>query len=231
MITVAGPIGSGKTTLTRLLAEHLGSQAFYEPAEDNPIIDDFYRGNEIAARERAAGNPHAHNPYAFLMQIYLLNKRFAAIKKAMREDDNVLDRSIYEDRIFMKMNYEQGNVTRIEWQTYEDLFRNMMEELPFAAHKKSPDLMILIRSNYDTLIRQITARGRPFEQIDRDPTLVAYYQNLISHYDQWAHEYDASPLLIIDGDRYDFEASLSDRAAVFHQIDQALAAARSGSDH
>jgi len=223
---VAGPIGSGKTTLTTLLADHLGTRAFFEPAEDNPVIDAFYRGNETAARERARGNPEAHNPYAFLMQVYLLNKRFAAIKQAMRDDDNVLDRSIYEDRIFMEMNFDQGNVTRLEWDTYKDLFANMMEELPFAAHKKSPDLMVLIRVDYDTMIRRITARGRPFEQVGQDPSLERYYRDLLRYYDRWAIGYDASPLLIIDGDRYDFAGDPQDRAAVLATIDRALADVR-----
>lgn len=226
MITISGSIGSGKTTLTTLLADHLGSRAFHEPAEDNPIIDDFYRGNRIAAQRRAAGEADAHNPYAFLMQVYLLNRRFATIKQAMRDDDNVLDRSIYEDRIFMRMNYDRGNVREVEWRTYEALFANMMEELPYAAHKKSPDLMVFIRAGYDTLIRRIARRGRPFEQVDRDPSLEGYYRELIRYYDEWSRAYDASPLLVIDAERYDFERDADDRAAVFAMIDRSLAAVR-----
>lgn len=224
MITISGSIGSGKTTLTTLLAHHLGSRAFHEPAEDNPIIDDFYRGNRIAAERRAQGDHDAHNPYAFLMQVYLLNRRFATIKQAMRDDDNVLDRSIYEDRIFMKMNYDQGNATRIEWQTYEDLFANMMEELPYAAHTKRPDLMIFVRAGYDTLIGRIAKRGRPFEQVEQDPSLEGYYRSLIRYYDDWSAGYDASPLLVVDADRYDFEQDAGDRAAVLAMIDERLGA-------
>lgn len=226
MITIAGSIGSGKTTLTTLLARHLGSRAFHEPVEDNPIIDDFYRGNRIAAQRRAAGEPDAHNPYAFLMQVYLLNRRFATIKQAMRDDDNVLDRSIYEDRIFMRMNYDQGNATKVEWQTYQDLFANMMEELPYAAHKKSPDLMVFIRARYETLIARIAKRGRPYEQVEQDPGLEHYYRELIRYYDDWARHYDASRLLVVDADRYDFEQSADDRAEVLAMIDAALAETR-----
>lgn len=230
LITVAGPIGSGKTVLTAILAGALGAKALYEPVADNPIIDDFYRGNAIAARQRAAGDPDAHNPYAFLMQVYLLNRRFASMKKAGADGDAVLDRSIYEDRVFMRLNYERGNVTAIEWETYNALFENMMEELGDAPHRKSPDLMILLRVSYATMLRHIRKRGRPFEQTEADPSLGSYYRDLLRSYDRWAHEYDASPLLVVDGDRYDVEGDPADRAHVIDMVRRALQGARRPAD-
>ena len=106
MITLSGIIGSGKSSLTEILAQELGTKAYYEPVKDNPVLPIFYKGNEIAAKKRAAGDKDATNPYAYLLQTFFLNRRFAMIKAAMQEDNNILDRSIYEDEIFMKMNTE-----------------------------------------------------------------------------------------------------------------------------
>lgn len=222
LITLSGIIGSGKSSLTEILAKELGTKAYYEPVNDNPVLPIFYKGNEIAAKKRAAGEKDATNPYAYLLQTYFLNRRFAMIKEAMKEDNNILDRSIYEDEIFMKMNTEMGNATKVEYDIYRSLLDNMMEELPYASHKKSPDLMITIRVSYDTMIDRIVRRGRDYEQIDRDPTLVDYYHRLLRHYDSWMDEYDASPLLIVDGDRYDFVSDMNDRVKVLETIEDKL---------
>lgn len=222
MITLSGIIGSGKTSLTKLLSAELGSTAFYEPVDDNPVLPLFYKGNEIAAKKRAAGDKEATNPYAYLLQTFFLNRRFKMIKQAMREDNNILDRSIYEDEIFMKMNTEMGNATDVEYDIYKSLLNNMMEELPMAAHKKSPDLMVNIKVSYETMMTRIRKRGRDYEQVEQDPSLVDYYHRLLRQYDEWRQTYDASPLLIIDGDRYDFMANPQDRATVLETIEQKL---------
>ena len=173
--------------MTEILSKELGTKAYYEPVEDNPVLPIFYKGNEIAAKKRAAGEKDATNPYAYLLQTYFLNRRFAMIKEAMKNDNNILDRSIYEDEIFMKMNTEMGNATKVEYDIYKSLLNNMMEELPYAAHKKSPD-----------------------------------YHRLLSHYDDWMNEYDESPLLIIDGDKYDFVADVKDRVKILETIEDKL---------
>lgn len=222
MITLSGIIGSGKTSLTKLLSAELGSTAFYEPVDDNPVLPLFYKGNEIAAKKRAAGDTEATNPYAYLLQTFFLNRRFKMIKQAMREDNNILDRSIYEDEIFMKMNTEMGNATDVEYDIYKSLLNNMMEELPMAAHKKSPDLMVNIKVSYETMMTRIRKRGRDYEQVEQDPSLVDYYHRLLRQYDEWRQTYDASPLLIIDGDQYDFMANPQDRVAVLETIEQKL---------
>ncbi|WP_283582469.1 deoxynucleoside kinase [Ligilactobacillus hohenheimensis] len=222
MITLSGIIGSGKTSLTKLLSAELGSTAFYEPVDDNPVLPLFYKGNEIAAKKRAAGDKEATNPYAYLLQTFFLNRRFKMIKQAMREDNNILDRSIYEDEIFMKMNTEMGNATDVEYDIYKSLLNNMMEELPMAAHKKSPDLMVNIKVSYETMMTRIRKRGRDYEQVEQDPSLVDYYHRLLRQYDEWRQTYDASPLLIIDGDRYDFMANPQDRVTVLETIEQKL---------
>ncbi len=218
MITLSGIIGSGKTSLTTLLSEKLGTKAFFEPVDDNPVLPLFYKGNEIAAEKRANGDKEATNPYAYLLQTFFLNRRFAMIKKAMADDNNVLDRSIYEDEIFMRMNTDMGNATRVEYDIYKSLLENMLEELPYAAHKKAPDLMVMIDVSYDTMIKRIKKRGREYEQLENDPSLVEYYHTLLKYYDVWKTEYDASPLLIIDGNKYDFMTNEADRQTVLKMI-------------
>ena len=205
MITLSGIIGSGKSSLTEILAQELGTKAYYEPVKDNPVLPIFYKGNEIAAKKRAQGDKDATNPYAYLLQTFFLNRRFAMIKAAMAEDNNILDRSIYEDEIFMKMNTEMGNATEVEYDIYKSLLNNMMEELPFAAHKKSPDLMITIKVSYETMIKRIEKRGRDYEQIDNNPELKDYYYKMWSAYKDWYKDYDASPKMKIDLDQYNLD--------------------------
>lgn len=222
LITMAGIIGAGKSSLTEILAKELGSTPYFEPVKDNPVLPLFYKGNEIAARKRKEGNKDATNPYAFLLQIYFLNKRFAMIKKAMQDDNNVLDRSIYEDAIFIKMNADEGNATPIEWNVYESLLDNMMEELPYAAHKKRPDLMVMIDVSYQTMINRIKKRGRKFEQVEVDPSLEQYYKKLLRYYADWRDNYDQSDLLVINGDKYDFIGNLDDRNVILDDIEERL---------
>ena len=217
LITLAGVIGSGKSSMTKILSEELGTKPFYEPVNDNPVLPLFYKGNEMVANGEAESNP-----YAYLLQTFFLNRRFKMIKQAMQEDNNILDRSIYEDAIFMKMNTDMGNATEVEYDIYKSLLNNMMEELPYAAHKKSPDLMITIKVSYETMLKRIKKRGRDFEQVEKDQSLVNYYQTLIKYYDKWMNEYDASPMLIIDGDKYDFVENLNDRADILDIIDREL---------
>ncbi|KRM88707.1 deoxyguanosine kinase [Liquorilactobacillus vini DSM 20605] len=222
LITLSGIIGSGKSSLTGILAKELGTKAFFEPVEDNPVLPLFYKGNEIAAQKRAAGDLEATNPYAYLLQTYFLNRRFKMIKEAMQNDNDILDRSIYEDQIFMKMNTDLGNATQVEYQIYKSLLDNMMEELPYAAKKKSPDLMITIKVSYETMIQRINKRGRKYELVAKDPSLVTYYQRLLKYYDHWMKNYDISPQLIIDGDRFDFVGNQLDRVQVLEKIEKKL---------
>ncbi|QLQ61985.1 deoxynucleoside kinase [Limosilactobacillus reuteri] len=219
MITLGAAIGAGKSSLTQILSNELGTKPFYEPVSDNPVLPLFYKGNEIAAKKRAAGIKDATNPYAYLLQTFFLNRRFKMIKQAMQQDNNVLDRSIYEDHLFMQMNVDMGNATQVELEVYEKLLENMMEEYPlFSPGKKAPDLMVMIHVSYNTMIKRITKRGREFEQIENDPSLEEYYKNLLTYYDKWEKEYDISPLLVIDGDKYDFMENLDDRKTVLQQI-------------
>lgn len=189
VIVLAGTIGAGKSSLTALIANRLGSEAFYESVDDNEVLPLFYAEPE---------------KYAFLLQIYFLNKRFDSIKQALTHENNVLDRSIYEDSLLFHLNADLGRANETEVKVYDDLLQNMLQELPYAAHKKRPDLLVHICISFPKMLERIKKRGRPYEQIETDPTLYDYYQMLNERYDQWYEDYDESPKIQIDGDKYDF---------------------------
>ncbi|EUJ19396.1 deoxynucleoside kinase [Listeria aquatica FSL S10-1188] len=191
VIVLAGMIGAGKSSYTELIARELGSIAFYESITDNRILEKFY---DDPAR------------WAFALQIYFLNTRFRSIKAALRDENNVLDRSIYEDALFTQINYEEGNISSPEMDTYLDLLDNMMEELG-TLPKKAPDLMIYLRGSLETVLERIKKRGRPYEQIDENPGLLEYYTRLHARYDSWFESYDKSATLVFDIDQIDITNS------------------------
>ncbi|WP_438835311.1 deoxynucleoside kinase [Streptococcus pluranimalium] len=207
LIVLAGTIGAGKTSLAKALGEHLGTDVFYESVDNNPVLDLYYE------------NP---KQYAFLLQIYFLNKRFESIKAAYKDDNNVLDRSIFEDELFLTLNYKQGNVTKTELEIYKDLLNNMMEELD-GMPKKRPDLLIYIDVSFEKMLERIQKRGRSFEQIDGNPELHDYYQLVHAEYPDWYEQYDFSPKMRIKGDDLDFVNSDRDLQTVLAMIDEQLA--------
>lgn len=207
MIVLAGTIGAGKTSLTKLLSQHLNSQPFFESVDDNPILPLFYK------------NPQK---YGFLLQIYFLNRRLDEIKGSFDNDLNVLDRSIFEDSLLFKLNADLGRATQTESNIYTSLLNNMMEELPDEQHQKAPNLLIHIQVSFDTMLDRIKKRGRSFEQIDKDPSLYNYYKELNERYQKWYDQYDLSPKMVIDGDKYDFVEDDQASSDVLRQIDQKL---------
>lgn len=213
VIITAGMIGVGKTTLTGKIAKHYGSKAFYEPVGDNPVLPLYYSDQKS---------------YGFLLQIYFLNKRFAMIKKALSDDNNVLDRSIYEDALFTRENKKEGNITDTEFGVYLNLLDNMMNELNDLP-KKAPDLMVYAETDFDTILYRIKKRGRDYEQFDNNPELEDYYLKMWAAYKEWYRDYDASPKLKIDLQKYDLE-NPKNVETVLGQIDTALAKIREPKD-
>ncbi len=206
MIVLSGTIGAGKTSLTTLLAEHLGSQAYYESVDDNPVLPLFYE------------NP---KKYGFLLQNYFLNKRIENIKDAQGNPLNIIDRSIYEDLLLFQLNADLERTMQTEVYIYGDLLSNMMEQVDFSENTvvKTPDLLIYIHVSFDRMLERIQKRGRDFEQIDHDPSLFNYYKELNQRYKAWFEDYSKSPKLAIDGDKYDFVSNEDDLQAVLDQID------------
>ena len=189
-IAIAGNIGSGKTTLTKMLAKHYDWKPLFEPVGYNPYLEDFYQDM---------------SRWSFNLQIYFLNKRFKDVVSIGRTDDAIIqDRTIFEDaKIFAPNLHRMGMMSDRDFDNYTDLFELMMSLVEL------PDLMIYIRSSIPNLVSQIEKRGRDFEKTMR----IDYLQGLNELYEGWISDYKGR-LLIIEGDTLKFE---SDRAA-FRQI-------------
>ena len=197
-IAVAGNIGSGKTTLTRMLAKRYGWTPRYEPVDVNPYLADFYEDM---------------NRWSFNLQVYFLNKRFRDVVEISKTQDTIIqDRTIFEDaRIFAPNLHEQGYMSDRDFSNYSELFDLMMSLVGL------PDLMIYIRSSIPNLIAQISKRGRDFEQSIR----IDYLTGLNNRYEEWIKSYTGK-LLIIDGDETKFESNQKDFQRVTEQIDSLL---------
>lgn len=193
-IAIAGNIGSGKTTLTKMLARNFGWQPHFEPVDNNPYLDDFYKDMKR---------------WAFNLQVYFLNKRFKDVVEISRSSDTVVqDRTIFEDAcIFAPNLHDMGMMSDRDFSNYTDLFSLMVSLV------KLPDLLIYIRSSVPTLIDHIERRGRNFEQSIR----IDYLKGLNVRYENWIKDYKGR-LIVVDGDKYDF---LNDRKA-FSKIADAI---------
>ncbi len=197
-IAIAGNIGCGKTTLTKMLAKHYGWTPAFETVEFNPYLEDFYADM---------------NRWAFNLQIFFLNKRFKDVINISQSSDYIIqDRTIYEDaRIFAPNLHDQGFMSDRDFDNYRDLFDLMMSLV------KMPDLMIYIRASIPTLVAQIQKRGRSYEASMR----IDYLQGLNDKYEQWISEYKGK-LLIVDGDHIKFGENPDDFHWITDRIDAEL---------
>lgn len=211
VIVIGGMIGAGKTSVAKLLGDELGSDVFFEEVDNNPLLELFYVADEEEEQEKR---------YPFLLQLTFLSSRFRSIKEALVDKNNVLDRSIYEDWYFCKVNHDIGRISELEFKIYEELLENMMEELD-ELPKKAPDLMVYLHGSFEEIVRRIGTRGRDFEQ---DNSLMSYYKTLWEGYDEWVdHHYDASQVLKINIDEYDVVHNPEDAKEVVELVKEALA--------
>ena len=197
-IAVAGNIGAGKSSLTGLLAKHYNWEAFYESVDDNPYLQDFY---EDMRR------------WSFNLQIYFLSSRFRHQKEMLNDDVNLIqDRTIYEDvEIFAKNLHQMNLMSDRDFVNYEALFNEM------SYYLRPPDLLIYLRAQVPTLVRQIQQRGRDYENTIR----IEYLERLNRLYEDWIGRYPHEKL-IIDTDDLDFVNNQEDLGRVIELIEQRM---------
>jgi deoxyadenosine/deoxycytidine kinase len=195
-IAIAGNIGAGKTTLTKLLAKHFKWDAHFEDVVDNPYLDDFY---------------HQMERWSFNLQIYFLNSRFRQVREIKETGKTTIqDRTIYEDAyIFAPNLHAMGLMSNRDYNNYKTLF-DLMEDLV-----GSPDLLIYLRSSIPNLVDQIHKRGRDYE----NTISIEYLSRLNERYEAWVQTYDKGKLLIIDVDNINFVDNPEDLGNIINRID------------
>ena len=194
-IGIAGNIGCGKTTLTRMLADHYGWTPKYEAVAYNPYLEDYYR--DIPR-------------WSYNLETYFLAQRFKDVLDISKSDDVITqDRTLFEGvYIFVANNRDLGNLSERDYDTYMQLFNLMMSMV------NPPDLLIYLRSSVPHLVAQIQKRGREYEQT----ISLEYLSGLNDRYEKWISEY-SGPLLIIDADNLDFENRPEDFSLITDKID------------
>ncbi|MBP6948434.1 MAG: deoxynucleoside kinase [Bacteroidales bacterium] len=197
-IGIAGNIGSGKTTLTRMLAQHYGWTPKYEAVTYNPYLEDYYK--DIPR-------------WSFNLEVYFLTQRIKDLMEIANSDDVIIqDRTIFEGvYVFVANNKDMGNLSQRDFDAYMDLFGVMVKMI------KVPDLLIYLRSSIPHLVSRIQKRGRDYEQ----SMSLEYLGGLNERYEKWISEYSGE-VLIIDADNLDFENRPEDFASITNRIDARL---------
>ena len=197
-IGIAGNIGCGKTTLTRMLSEHYGWTPKYEAVTYNPYLEDYYKDIKR---------------WSFNLEVYFLTQRFKDVLEISHSDDVIIqDRTIFEGvYIFVANNKAMGNLSDRDYETYMELFRLMMSLV------KAPDLLIYLKSSVPHLVSQIQKRGREYEKSIE----IEYLEGLNKRYEKWIAEYPGK-VLVIDADGLDFQNRPEDFASITDKIDSEL---------
>jgi deoxyadenosine/deoxycytidine kinase len=198
-IAIAGNIGSGKSTLTALLAEAFGLKPVYEAVSENPYLEDFYR--DMAS-------------YAFHSQVFFLARRVRQHLLEVNGNPRVVqDRTVYEDAfVFAKNLHREGFLSRRDWETYMDLFQSVSPAL------RKPDLLIYLRASLPTLKARIAKRGRLFERQIPD----RYLLSLNALYEDLMASWNLSPVEVVEADRLDFVDREEDRMALLEALKRRL---------
>ncbi len=198
-IAVAGNIGSGKTTLTQLLADHYGWEPRFEAVDYNPYLEDFYKD--------------IHR-WSFNLEVYFLKQRFRDLLEIAESSKNVIqDRSIFEGvYVFTAVNKMMGHLTDRDYETYMELFDNMLQMV------KYPDLMIYLRASVPHLVTNIQKRGRDYEQTIQ----LDYLKNLNQKYEEFIFEKYKGKILVVEKDDIDFLNNKKDFGAIVDRVDAQL---------
>ena len=198
-IAIAGNIGAGKTELTSFLTRKYGLTPFFEPNDENPYLEDFYRDMKT---------------WAFRSQLFFLGRKFQLARELEQAMGTLLqDRTIYEDaEIFARNLHRQRYIDKRDWATYRTLYESI------AASLSPPDLMIYLRCPVRTLRERIRQRGRQMEQEIPTP----YLKRLNDLYEEWFNTYKMSPVLVLGTDKLDYMQDLVDRVDLFRKIERYL---------
>ena len=198
-IAIVGNIGAGKTTLTKLLANHFKYEPQFEAVENNPYLEDFY-----ADMKR----------WSFNLQIFFLNSRFRQIVELQQTNiDMIQDRTIYEDAyIFAENLYDMGLMSARDFENYSNIFQSIIHYI------KPPDLLIYLKASVPTLVNNIQVRGRDYESGIR----LDYLSKLNEKYDKWIDNYKDGKLLVLDKDNLDFTNKPEDLGAIIEKIEAQL---------
>lgn len=198
-IAIVGNIGAGKTTLTKLLANHLKWEPQFEAVDDNPYLEDFYGDMKR---------------WSFNLQIYFLNSRFRHIVQLQEKGVNIIqDRTIYEDAyIFAENLYDMGLMSERDFRNYSNIFESII------SYIKAPDLLIYLKASVPTLVDNIQLRGREYESGIR----LDYLSKLNEKYEKWINQYEDGKLLILDKDRLDFANKPEDLGYVIERVEGEL---------
>lgn len=197
VITIAGTVGVGKSTMTNALANALDFRTSFEKVDTNPYLDKFYAD---------------FTRWSFHLQVYFLAERFKEQKRIFEYGGGFIqDRSIYEDTgIFAKMHFEKGTMSKVDYETYTSLFEAMVMT-PYFPH---PDLLIYLEGSIDDIIGRIKERGRPMEQ----QTPIDYWNEMHQRYEDWINSFSACPVLRININEYDIRDDESSIEPVIERI-------------
>lgn len=198
-VAIAGNIGAGKSSLTKIISDHFQWDSYYERVDDNPYLADFYQDMRR---------------WSFNLQVFFLSSRFNQQRSIEFSPYSVAqDRSIYEDaEIFARNLFEMDLMSARDYQNYTELFNVM------ASFLRPPDLLVYLRASTPTLVSHIQSRGRDFENTIR----IEYLERLNVLYDEWIERYSFGPKLVIDVDIYDFVNNEEHRNDVIGQIESRL---------
>ena len=195
-VAIAGNIGSGKTTLTTLLAKHYNWESHFEDVDENPYLNDFY--NDMQR-------------WSFNLQIHFVNSRFNQVREIREKGKSIIqDRTIYEDAYIFAPNLHAMNLmTTRDFENYFSLFALLDKYI------QAPDLLIYLRASVPTLVNQIQKRGREYENAIR----LDYLKRLNERYEAWISTYDKGKMLIVDVDNNNFSENAEDLGKIINMID------------
>lgn len=215
MIYINAPIGLGKTSLTKILSQHLGTKAFLEDVTKIPLLSSFYGDGEVSREQKA-----------YALQIEFLSYRYRQLMQGLylqsTQDmrNTVYDSSLISDGIMAKNLHDRGEFPDILYNDYLKLSEDMQANVSGHPFKGLPDLIIYLHGSFDLMLDHIARRGRKMETTD--PKLREYYKSVWDVYEGWYKGFGQCPVMMIDMDRYDFVNSDEDRETVLKQIDEKL---------